>query len=421
MSLLSNLRYRTAAWALRAANNDQIEVEAFVRGKSTKDEPLSDKLTTAATALAKQDLKKWKTAVTAATDPEAPDYSLLIELYQNLMLDSHLMSVLESRILKVQQSNFKLADKSGKENEELTMLFEGDWFFDWIRFALMVQYDGPALVEMWETTEEGFLKKVSKIPTQNVSFIKKLILKEPGASTGENYAEGVYEPYYMQIGDHKNIGILADMAPVILAKKLAIGSWLDFIEKFGVPPRWVTTDRQDTTRRNELFNMMLAMISNQVAVLTGNEKIEIANTPNTDAYQVFDSMIERMNSEISKRIMGATGTTDEKAYVGSAKVHQEVANDRHESDKVFIKNLINDELIPRLIKISSAYAPLANYTFMWDYTEEMSAADIIESVAKLSSDFEFDIEELKKLTGLPITGVKRAAEPQQPGGAGEKK
>jgi len=191
-----------------------------------------------------------------------------------------------------------------------------------------------------------------------------------------------------------------------------MGSWLDFIEKFGIPPRYVTTDNMTLTRQNELLEMMLAMVNNHVAVIQGSEKIEIANTPNTDAYKVFDEMILRINSEISKRILGQDGTSDNKdasGTYGSLKVLQGVANDRHESDKLFAQYIINKELIPRLVNLSSFYAPLADLKFDWDESEEMEKGALIDkAVALAGAGFELDYEILANKSGMPIIGFNNS-------------
>jgi hypothetical protein len=418
MGFLELTKQRFIKAGISSASDDAILIEARRRGGKDKD-PLTGKLATNALSLSRKGLKEWKAAVTAATDPENPDFTMLEDLLNQLLLDGHLMSCIDSRILKVEQSPFKLVGADGNTNEEATIMLQNEWLTNWMRYALMTKFTGATVLELWELDEEGDLNTVSKIPKQHINFLKKLILKNPGDVTGWQYVESEYETYYMQIGRNEDLGMVTDIAPIILAKKLAIGSWLDFIEKFGVPPRWVTTDREDDTRLNELFEMMQAMISNHFAVLRGKEKIEIAQTPNTDAHNVFNEMIERMNSEISKRVLGATGTSDEKSYVGAALVHQDVANDRHESDKRFIKNLINNELIPKLALLSPRYAGLTGLSFQWDDAKEMSATEIIESVAKLGTQFEFDVEKLAELTGLPIVAAKELT--PSPGGASEKK
>ena len=417
--MFEGIKSKIREWGVKTTPNDNILIEAVKRG-AIKGDPLSLKIAGSGMNLQRKGLKEWKIALAVASDPENPDFSLLEDLYQNLMLDAHLMSVIDSRILKIQQSKFKIVDATGKENEDLSKLLETKWFEDFIRFAVMTIFTGTSVLELWDLDEDMNLKGVEKLNKRNLNLIKKLIVKEPGDTTGWNYEDGKYINHYLQIGKNNHLGLLSDLAPMILAKKLAIGSWLDFVEKFGIPARWVTTDREDNTRLKELFDMMIKMVSNHVAVLRGNEKIETEAVPNTDAYKVFNQLIDRVNSEISKRILGATGTTDEKAFVGAAKVHQDVANDRHESDKFFIRNLINNFLIPKLVLISPVYSQLANYSFEWDTTEDMSKAQIIDSVAKLSM-YEMDPVELAKITGLPIVGKKEPTETKPAGGVGGKK
>jgi len=140
----------------------------------------------------------------------------------------------------------------------------------------------------------------------------------------------------------------------------------------------------------------------------GQEKFEIGKDTSTDAYNTFDKLIERANLEMSKRIVGATGTSDEKSYTGAANVHADILETKHKLDKFFIKVIINNHLIPRLVKLSPAYAVLANLKFQWDDTESLTLKEILEAVKDLSSHYEFDIDELVNRTGLPITAIKQA-------------
>ena len=48
-----------------------------------------------------KDISKWKNALKAAEDPDYPDRSKLMDLYHDLMLDGHLTSITEKRILNI--------------------------------------------------------------------------------------------------------------------------------------------------------------------------------------------------------------------------------------------------------------------------------------------------------------------------------
>ena len=82
-----------------------------------------------------------------------------------------------------------------------------------------------------------------------------------------------------------------------------------------------------------------------------DDLIELVESNRSDAYQVFDMMIQRCNSEISKLILGQTGTLDEKAYVGSAEVQERVLKNVAYTDEFFIEGVLNYQLVPVMIRL----------------------------------------------------------------------
>jgi hypothetical protein len=368
--------------------------------------------------LSVQTIKKWKDALILAQLAENANRKPYIELCDSILLDSHLASVIESRVLKIKQSKFKLVDASGKSNPEINKLFEQPWFNSFIYHAIMAKFRGTTVVELWDLNPETMeLANVNFIEQENLIPDKGLIVKENGDEKGYSYKEDPLKPYYIQIGKNKDLGILKDVAPDALTKKFAKASWAEFVEKYGIPPRWVTTDSYSESRENELADMMANMVSNHWAVLKGNEKIEVMNSSGASSYEIFDKLIDRMNSEMTKRILGQDGTTDAnaKGTYGSLRVMQDVSDDRHAADKTDVKDVINSELIWRLQLISPVYGVLKNYTFDWDDSKEQTTAELVDLISKLSAaGFQPDIAFVTDKTGIPITGMKTDALPVPP-------
>ena len=177
--------------------------------------------------------------------------------------------------------------------------------------------------------------------------------------------------------------------------------------KYGIPPMFVVTDREDRKRFEELYENMLNFKSNHFGVLRGNETVQFGTAAQSSNSNVFKDLAKLANDEVSKRINGATGSTDEKAHVGAAQVHAEILKAKIKLDKFFIEVLINEELIPRLIKLSPVYSGLDNYTFEWDEAETLNLDELIDAVISLSSFYEIDVEYLSKKTGIPINGLKQ--------------
>lgn len=393
-------------------------------GKSYENRP-SNIILPKSKSLSVQTIKKWKDALTLAQLAENANRKPYIELCDSILLDSHLASVIESRVLKIKQSKFKLVDASGKSNPEINKLFEMHWFNSFIYHAIMAKFRGTTVVELWDLDPITMqLANVNFIEQENLIPDKGLIVKENGDEKGYSYKEDPLKPYYIQIGKNKDLGILKDVAPDALTKKFAKASWAEFVEKYGIPPRWVTTDSYSESRENELADMMANMVSNHWAVLKGNEKIEVMNSSGASSYEIFDKLIDRMNSEMTKRILGQDGTTDAGATgtYGSLKVMQGVSDDRHHADKTDIKDVINSDLLWRLQLISPVYGVLKNYTFDWDDSKEQTTAEIVDLISKLSAaGFQPDIQFVTDKTGIPITGMKTDALPVPPADPGTEK
>lgn len=371
-------------------------------------------------SLSVQTIKKWRDALALAQLAENQNCAPLFELYDSIMLDSHLAALIETRTLKIMQSKFKIVDQSGKDNPELIKLFEQPWFNSFIYHSIMAKFKGRTVVELWDLDPLTMeLASVNYIPGENVLPHKGLITKEVGDEKGYPYKDGPLANYYIQIGKNNDLGLLKDVAPDVLTKKFTKASWQELVEKEGIPPRWVVTDSYSETRENELADMMQNMVSNHWAVLKGNEKIEIANTGAATRYEIFEKLMSFMNSELTKRVLGQDGTTDTNSTgtYGSLKVMQGVSDDRHDADKIDIKYIINKELFPRLALISPVYSQLANYLFDWDDSKEATADEIVAMVEKLEkSGLEVDIKFITDKTGIPITRRKSdATEPTNPG------
>lgn len=361
----------------------------------------------------RQEIEDWTKGVMLATDPDDPTRGELMRFYNSIRLDTHLASVMDTRFLKVQRSSYKIVNENGDENEDLKELLERPWHDDLIKLTLFRNFQGTTLIELFDIDPDTMeLAQVQEIPQSNFIAQKGIIINEEGDETGTSYQEGRYKDFYVQVGSNWELGMFNELATIVLAKKLGLGSWLSYIDKFGVPPIFAITERMDTNRRDELFDMLENFRMNHFAVLQGNEKIEVPNQSIADAHQSFKSLINEVcNSEISKRVLGGTGTVDEKSFVGSAEVHERVAQDRYEADKLLYKHYFNTKFRLRLAKLSSVYADFATHTLVWDNQETLNINGYIDAVQKLSVSYEFDVEEIRTRTGLPITGIKAVTTP----------
>lgn len=354
------------------------------------------------------DMKDWEVAYNMARNVLNPDRTRLMDQYDSLLVDTHLASAMESRVLRVVRSRYRLVDSKGVASPEMTRLLETSWFEDFLQYAAEADFRGHTLIELGQLVRPGQLRNVNRIDPRNVLPYQGHVIRRRGDLAGYDFRTAPLNSYLIEVGRPEDLGILSQVAPVCIVKKYAVGSWSDFVEKFGVPARWVTTTNTDKVRHRQLQDLMENMVSSAWAILQGEEKLEVMPTPSTDAHKVFDELIARMNSEISKRILGQDGTSDNKdasGTYGSLKVLQGVAEDRHQADKARVRHVVNNELLPRLVNLGY---PFSGLRFEWDEFRDLSSTELVDAVAKLGAVFEIDPQHVAERTGIKILGIKRA-------------
>jgi len=127
-------------------------------------------------------------------------------------------------------------------------------------------------------------------------------------------------------------------------KKGGLKFWVIFTEKYGMPfligkhPRG--TSKEDT---DNLADMLEAMIQDAIAVIPDDSSVEIVEAAKASSADVFDRLIDKMNAEISKAILGQTLTTElgNSGSLAAAKTHMEVRKDIVDSDKKIAEKSLN--------------------------------------------------------------------------------
>ncbi|MBD3748521.1 MAG: hypothetical protein IE931_03400 [Sphingobacteriales bacterium] len=404
MNLFDSALLKIENYVLNRTSDSKIRIEAANRGGNS-DNALSNLIEKQSTTLQEKSLQDLKRAILAASSPDQPEWSQLYQIHENLLIDDHLASVIDSRILHAKRTSIKFVDDAGKENKDVTQLFERPWFEDLIEIVIGTRFRGRRLIELYDLNEDGELETITEIKQPWFNSKLGIITKNPGETTGWNYREGIYANYYLQVGKSDNLGMLSQMAPIVLAKKLGMGSWLDFIDKYGVPPLFITTDREDSKRLEQLWNAASKFKSNNFMVGRGQEKFEVGDVSGAGV-DPFEKLALRADNMMSKRVLGGTGLTDEKGFVGSVDIQYKLAKDRFESDKLFFKYVFNAYVRPRLVALSPVYAPLKTYKLDWDNSESLSVEAQVDLIVKLGDFFDIDPTFIQNLTGIPILGIK---------------
>ncbi len=409
MIFWNNIKTGVRNWALRSATITQLRVAYTAKETRTP----KGSIHIEAKNLTVQSLQQWILAVSLATDPENPDRSALFDLHDSLKNDNHYGACIDNRVLPLQGCKIKVVDDNDNNNEDLVKLLDKNWFDDLQKTYVETIFEAKTVVELFELNKDLELDHIEVLPISHVNLKKKIILKHAGDEKGLPYSEGKNVNYYVEVGTD-DLGLLWRMAPALIAKKMGLGFWLDYIDKYGVDSMFITTDREDQDRLDELKEMAENFRSSGFLILRGQEKIDFSNQNASGAHENFNALINLINFELSKRILGSTGTMDNKSYAGSAEVHKEVSKERLKADKKRFKRFFNEQIRPRLVALSPVYAGFATHRLEWDETEEMSRKDYVDSVNNLASNFILDTEDVQQKTGLKILGQKGVSTEEEP-------
>ena len=347
----------------------------------------------------RQDATKFNVALQAAESPMYPNRFLLTQTYQQIILDAQVQSGLLQRKSKVLSQAIVLRNAAGEVDEEKTKLFKAKWFYDFQNLAMDSYFWGFSLIQFGPVINDSF-ESVELIPRIYVVPEKSLVRNNTATVTdGIIFTDSPYNNWCIGVGDKTNLGIGMYVAPYVIWKKNALASWAEFAEIFGSPIRIGKTDVRDEVTRKNMENMMRNMATAAWAVLDLNDNIELMQASRTDAYQVFDKMVERCNSEITKLILGQTGTTDEKAYAGSANVQANVADMIAKQDILEMEYIINNQLLPMMNRLGFG---LDGYKAEYDNTETLPLSEQIKIDAVLLSKYKLNIEYLEAKYNVEI-------------------
>jgi hypothetical protein len=348
----------------------------------------------------RQDAQKFNIALQAAESPMYPNRFLLMQTYQQIWLDAQLQSAVLQRKSKILCKKFMVCGPDGEVDESKTAYFNQKWFYDFQNLALDSIFWGFSCVQFGAIVNDKY-SSVELIP--RIYVVPEFSLVRTNTATvteGKHFDESPYNNWCIGVGEKKDLGLMMYLAPYVIWKKNAMAAWAEFAEVFGSPIRIGKTDVRDEATRINMINMLKNMGVASYAVLDTNDEIELMQASRTDAYAVFDKMVERCNSEISKIILGQTGTTDEKAYSGSANVHEGVAAMISKQDTLKMQFVIENQLVPMMIRNGF---DLSGCTFKYDDSESLPLIEQAKIDASFMPYVKFEKEYLESKYNIELS------------------
>ena len=348
------------------------------------------------------DIQKWRRALELAQSPINPRMWLLQDLYDNLESDGHYLAQKELRKTATSGYGFSIIDvKTGEVNQDKTNFFCGEWFFDFLDYALDSIFKGFTLIELTDPKTLAF----NLIPRRNVIGTLGIVQRDISDCKGIDFNSKDFQNTLVKIGKPSDLGLMANICGQLIWKRNAQQSWAEFTERFGMPLITATTNQTTSADIRQLDDMLAALGESARAVLPEGTTINVTPFAGSDAYKVYDSQIDRINAEISKPITGGTMVTDDGSSRSQSEVHERNLDDKlSEADRRMIMFVVNGQLIPLLQRFKYPFNPETdrfqfNQSFELDLTQHWNIVNQM-----IAQGYEVDEKWLAQTFNVPITG-----------------
>lgn len=353
------------------------------------------KIEVSQTRRASQDIDSWRNAIKAAESIFFPRRVLLYDLFTEILLDGHLTAVIEKRKLSVSNTPL-LFLKNGKENTEIAKLIETENFLTLLGYILESKIWGHSLIEL--KIEDGVLVP-QLIPRKHVVPEKGIILRNQNDMAGFSYKELPYSNYVLEAGEKDALGLLMKAAQYVIYKRGGFGDWAQYCELFGMPFRVAKYDGYDEKTRTDLENALKTAGSAAYIVIPKEADLNFIQNNSTGSSILYDMLIDSCNKELSKLILGQTMTTEAGGALAQAKVHQEVEKEIHYADKLFVKNILNDRLVP-LMRVHGYNVEGGKFVFQ--DKENIDKKTKLEMDLKLAAQIKMDDSYFYETYNIPL-------------------
>lgn len=275
-----------------------------------------------------------------------------VKVYRELLSDPHVWACVQSRksgvlSLEWELDRGKAKSKQAKIIEDIFNNLDLNTIITEILDASLFGFQ--PLEVIWQNTGNLIVpKEIKAKPVEWFVFDDEnnLKLKTKENRQGELLPERKflcpqYNPSYQNPYGERTLSRV--FWPVTL-KKGGQKFWMAFTEKYGMPflvgkhPRGGS--QADT---DNLADLLSAMVQDAIAVIPDDSSIEIQEAAKGSSAEIYEKLIDKMNAEISKAILGQTLTTEigKAGSYAASNTHMDVRKDIIDSDKKIVERTLN--------------------------------------------------------------------------------
>jgi phage gp29-like protein len=306
-------------------------------------------------------------------EADAGYINLQAELFSEMeQKDAHLLSCLQTRKLSVAGCPWEVVPASGGASENEAASFVSDCLsgidnFDESLADLMDAVGkGFSVSEIiWELDRDYLVpRSLKKRPQKRFSFLshdgpseRPLLLTDADPVYGIPLAPSKFIVHVYRAGaDYpERGGLLRTLSWIYLFKNYALKDWVSFCEVFGMPLRLgVYSPSASKEDKDALMEAVTNMGSDAAGIISESTRIQFIEAAKSGSGGPYKDLVDVMNKEISKAVLGQTLTTEvgSSGSLAAGVVHDGVRMDIVRADSRSLARTINRDLVRPLTALN---------------------------------------------------------------------
>lgn len=366
-----------------------------------------------------------------AASGDARNYLTLAEEMEERYL--HYASQLQTRRLALEgiEATIEANDADTKIVDAVTELVKDDGFDNALGNLTDGISKGYACVEMMWEYERKALRPIEYIERDPRFFqldrltLRNLRLAVDGSIEGEELPQAKFLRHLprTKMGLPLRRGMARPAAWAYLIQQFTLQDWAAFSEVYGMPLRVGKYNANaSATDKRTLLKAVTSIANDAAAIIPAGMDVEFHEVSGNNGAAVFGGLLDYVDKQISKLVVGQTMTSDDGSSLGQAKIHNEVRLDILRADGKQLAFTVNRDLMKPFVDLN--FGPQEHYpTVQLLVPDPEDVTALTEAVARMMPfGFRVKQSEIREKIGLSdpgdgdelLTATVKAPDPVDP-------
>lgn len=376
----------------------------------------------------KQDTLTWREGIEEAERAYVPFRVKMQETFVDTILNGHVSACIERRKDLTLLRDWQILNADGTPNEDVEKMLNSAWFNKFMSFSLDTIFFGYTLVSLGDI-KDGKFEDIEVIKRWNVSPDRKVVSAVPYDVNGVSFEADEFKNWHVyiktvnDIGSSKcGFGLLYSVALYEIFLRNILGYNGDYVELYSQPYRIGKTNKTQGIERDTFEDAVANMGSAGYAILDAqDDSIEFLETQlGGTGYKGYADLEQRIEKKISKLILGHADALDSTAgKIGASQGEEsptaQALNDKQAKDGVFITDVINCELLPRLRNLGFAIPEDVTFEFKNDSEQNENNYNLVSLAVQIKqAGLQMDKDYFEEQTGIKLFDLPAVASSPAP-------